>query len=131
MINIHRQSVNVSRKELLAKLKENLAVHQKDYEEACVGYKTLLERSLVEFLTKCKSLNEDGVLKLQIPNPSKPVSHEKEYREIIDMMEVSVDDVINLDSESFKAYFKNEWAWSGSFNATATMYKSALGGTVN
>jgi hypothetical protein len=35
-----------------------------------------------------------------------------------------VDDVINLDSESFKAYVKNEWSWSKSFDVTATMYKS-------
>lgn len=38
MMNIRQRSVNVSRVELLAKLKENLATHRKEYQEALVEY---------------------------------------------------------------------------------------------
>jgi len=40
------------------------------------------------------------------------------------MMEMSVDENINLDSQSFKAFVKNEWAWSYNFAKTTTLYKS-------
>lgn len=126
MITSGRNSVNVSRKDLLAKLKENVVIHKKDYEEALLGYKIKLIEDLNNKLKEVGNSTPETITKIHPVSFSRPASYEKEYNEIIDMMEASVDEVINLDGPSFRSYFKNEWSWSDSFNASATMYKNAL-----
>ncbi len=132
MITSGRNSVNVSRIALLEQLKKNLAIHKTDYIEALAGYKVKLIADLKATLTKVESSTPEQVLNVSAVAFSRPISHEDDYNEIIDMMEVSVDEVINLDASSFKSYFKNEWSWSGGFNTQATMYKSAaMGASLN
>ncbi len=128
MINQGRNSVNVSRVALLAKLKENVAIHKKDYEEALIGYKIKLVADIKAALLVAEKASLEKIHLLAAPRYDYPRSYEAEYNEIIDMMEVSVDDVINLDATSFKQYFKNEWSWSSHFNSSATMYKAMASG---
>ena len=128
MITQGRHSVNVSRKELLDKLYENVAIHKKDYAEAVIGYKIKLIQDLKAKLAEVENSDPNDTLKINQVVFNRPASYENDYNEIIDMMEVSVDDVINLDASSFKSYFKNEWSWSGGFNASATLYKNAAAG---
>jgi CO dehydrogenase/acetyl-CoA synthase alpha subunit len=128
MITQGRHSVNVSRKDLLAKLKENVAIHKKDYAEALIGYKIKLVADLKAALEIAEKTPLEKIQSLSAPRYDYPRNYESEYNEIIDMMEVSVDDVIQLDSSSFKQYFKNEWAWSSQFNSSATLYKAAAFG---
>lgn len=92
-MNIRQRSVNVSRVELLEKLKQNLELHRAEYKEA-----------LAEFHTR---LLED--LKLAQKKVSKVEN---------------VEDLKNfhLDSESFRAYIKNEWQWQATFAAAKMAY---------
>lgn len=124
MMHSGRHSVNVSRKDLLAKLKENREIHKKDYQEALIGYQIKLTADLEKALAEVKTINVSRLNTLHAVSYDCPRSYDTEYRKIIDMMEVSVDDVINLDSQSFEQYFKNEWSWSDHFNNSATMYKA-------
>jgi hypothetical protein len=109
---------------LLEKLKQNLEIHKKDYIEACEGYKIKLAKDLEDALKVVQGTNPLQLKHLRAVVFNAPVNHETEYQEIIDMMEHSVDDTINLDSSDFKSYFKNEWAWSGAVNSTNSLYKS-------
>lgn len=124
MMHSGRHSVNVSRKDLLAKLKENREIHKKDYQEALVGYKIKLVADLKHALDQAERMPVERMQTLRAVPFDCPRSYEAEYNEIIDMMEVSVDDVINLDSSDFKSYFKNEWSWSNGFTMSANLYKS-------
>lgn len=124
MITQGRNSVNVSRKDLLAKLLENREIHRKDYAEAVIGYKIKLLQDLKDKLAEVGNSTPESIVKISSVSFNRPANYEGEYDEIIDMMEVSVDEVINLDASSFKSYFKNEWSWSNGFNAAATLYKS-------
>jgi hypothetical protein len=124
MINIRQRSVNVARVELLTKLKENLEVHKVDFLEAIEGYKTKL---ILDLKAKaiCVAALEPCQLKDLEPVPfNYPEDHTSEYIDMIEMLEMSVDETINLDSESFKAYIKNEWPWSSRVNTTNNFYKS-------
>ena len=122
MMNIRQRSVNVSRVELLEKLKQNLEAHRKEYEEALVEYHTRLQEDLKLALKKVGRVVDIEELKSFRFSVAFPQNHEKDYEEVIEMLEMSVDEHINLDSESFKAYIKNEWSWASSFNASKMAY---------
>jgi hypothetical protein len=125
MMQANQKSVNVKRTELLKKLKSNLAEHEQDHQEALVGYKIKLMKDLQATLKKVKAAEYEDLSKyssLRFDQP--PVSYSNEYREVIAMMEMSVDEHINLDSTSFKSYILNQWSWSNLVNSTNTLYKS-------
>ncbi len=130
MITQNRHSVNVLRKELLDKLRENVEIHKKDYAEACIGYRIKLVADLKKALVLAETVHDTKLHNLRAVAYDHPRSYENEYNEIIDMMEASVDDVIQLDSTSFKQYFKNEWSWSNHFNTANSLYKSVAAGAV-
>ena len=127
MITMHNRSVNVDRKELLKCLKVNLETHKKDYEEAVQGYKTKLIIDLDNAINLVKTTNPHDLKSFTPVQFNFPPCHISDYEEIISMLEMSVDVNINLDSDSFKAYAKNEWSWSRGFNITANLYKSFNG----
>ncbi len=116
--------VNVDKYELLEKLKENLEIHKKDYLEAVEGYKIKLLEDLTAAKAAVEGLQAAELKGLQAVTFNFPVSHEADYVEVIDMLEVSTDEEIELDSTSFRAYFKNEWNWSRGFEMTANLYKT-------
>ena len=125
MITMHSQSVNVSRVELLAKLRENLATHRVEYAEAVADYQDRLLADLklaTKKVSKIKDVQDLKNFKFSLPYP---VSYEKSFTDIIEMLEMSVDETIELDAQSFRAYIKNEWAWRSQFDATRQSYKAA------
>lgn len=131
MITANQRSVNVNRLQLLECLKKNLEIHKKDYQEALVGYKVKLEKDLTDALESLSSLKETELKGFNVEFQH-PVSHENSYVEVIEMMEMSVDENINLDSQSFRAFIKNDWPWSINFNSTTTLYKSyAVGASLS
>lgn len=123
MFNSHKQSVNVRRLDLIDVLKTNRTTHIASYNDAVEGFQEKMIDVLKETLKKAKR----GELKYLSVSLQAPQTHEQEYADAIEMLEVSVDDVINLDSDMFKAYYKDQWAWSRGFNELVGTY-SKLGG---
>lgn len=125
MLNMHTQSVNVKRTDLLAALKSNLESHLSEYREARADYQAKVFAELGAALERAKY----GDFSKVVVNIAAPVSHEQDFIEVIEMMELSVDDTIQLDRDAFKAYFKNEWPWKKAFESMAASYKfgGALG----
>lgn len=122
MMNIRQRSVNVNRLELLAKLKENLALHRAEYQEALTEFQTRLIEDLKLAHKKVSKVEKVEDLRNFSFDIQFPQNHEREYAEVIEMLEMSVDDTINLDAESFKAYIKNEWQWQHHFRAAKASY---------
>lgn len=122
MLNLRNQTVNVNRLELLKALKTGMELHNKQYAEAVTDYKLAVKVFMRGALERVEADNfKDLVLQLQ-----KPVNKESEYLDVIEMLEVSVDDTIQLDKESYKAFYKNEWSWSQGFAASAALYKTMI-----
>lgn len=117
----HNKSVNVERLAMVAAIKNGLAIHQAAYNEALADFK---EYALLE-VTKLQTAIAAGDFTRTSINLSVPQSHVQEFEDAIEIFEMSVDDNINIDIETFKAYFKNEWSWSRSFEVGAALYKSA------
>jgi beta-xylosidase len=125
MMNIRQRSVNVNRLELLAKLRANLETHKAEYAEALAEYQQRLLDDLKLAAKKVAKVTDPNELKnfrFSVPFPQ---NHEADYAEVIEMLEMSVDETINLDSESFKAYIKNEWHWQTQFTAAKMAYVTA------
>lgn len=122
MRGIAGRTVNVKRTELLEALRKNKEVHLAEFKEATEDFKKALVAELQKNLKLAKAEKLD---KLQI-SMYPPTDYSDQYQEVIDMLEVSVDDTISLDSEAFKAYYKNEWSWTGQFKMMAATYKGAL-----
>lgn len=120
MLNMHNQSVTVQRDDLLSALKANLNAHRKQFAEATFDYQALVKRELAAALARA----EGGDFSKVDVNVPKPQGHEQDFLDVIDMMEMSVDETIKLDRESFKAYFRNEWPWKRHFDILAQSYKS-------
>lgn len=120
MINLHSKSVNVTRADLIAALKTNMQKHVAEYNEAVSDYQAKVIADLAAALDRAKA----GDFSKVSVSVQRPESHEQEFIDIIDMMEMSVDETINLESSAFKAYFRNEWPWKKAFDLIATSYKS-------
>lgn len=123
MLNVRQQTVNVNRSELIAALRVNRDAHKAEYEEAVKAYQETVIRKLTETLERAKS----GDFKNISIHLAQPESHEKDFTDVIEMMEMSVDETIKLDGEAFRAYFKNEWVWKHSFDTLASTYKLSAG----
>lgn len=124
MFNMRTQSVNVSRLQLLSVLKTNLKQHLADYEKALQGY----QLEVVETLEATLARVREGDFSKVTVSVQKPESHEQEFLDVIEMMEMSVDETINLDRDAFRAYIKNDWPWSQQFSAISASYIAKLAG---
>lgn len=124
MLNMRQQTVNVDRLQLIAALKSGLEAHRAEYAEAKADYDVAVVKFLSEALERAKAGNHsDLVLRL-----TKPENHTRDYTNIIELLEVSVDETIQLDSDAFRAYYKGEWSWKSAFGASASTLKSYLAG---
>lgn len=124
MINLRQQTVNVRRLDLINALKGGLSLHRSQFIEADLDYKA----AVLAFQEAARERTANGDFSDFRMNLHAPENKSQEYVDIIEMMEVSVDDVVQIDKEAFKAFYKNEWPWSAGFLAASAGYKSALGG---
>lgn len=124
MLNMHSQTVSVRRDALLAAMRENLTAHRLAFSEATSDYRELVRAELHAALQR----TDNGDFSKVVVNVPAPESHEKDFLDVIEMMEQSVDDTIKLDRDAFSAYFKNEWPWKLRFDALMKSYKTGAAG---
>lgn len=122
MLNLRQQTVNVNRVELIEALSTGLQLHETAYNEALQDYR----KAVVEFMDAAAARARAGDFADLRLNLHAPTYKGDEYRDMIDLLSVSVDETIQLDSEAYKAYYRNEWPWSRDFAASAMTYKSVL-----
>lgn len=120
---INKQSINISRSVLIEKLKEGLLDHQSEYKEALTDYKL----AVVKFMKEAYERAVEGDFKNLTPTFNQPVNHESDYKNVIELMEYSVDENINLDADAFRAYIKGEWFWKSQFTLSSSLIKSYIG----
>ena len=115
--------VKVDKNDLLSVLKTNRDKHEKDYNDAMGGYRLVAEAQLKKVLKKVKSGEK---FSLYFRDLHEPDSHIKEYQNVIDMLEVSSDQFVQISMEDYLKYYKNEWNWCTSWkfhnSGYATLY---------
>jgi hypothetical protein len=111
-------TIRVSKKELLTKLKENRDIHKTSFVEIHKGYKA----KVVEKLTDALQLATDDkeyITNLGIYEPS---HHLSDYDTAIGMLTMSLDDEIILTRSEFLNYIEDKWDWKSSYLAVSGVY---------
>lgn len=124
MLNLNHQTVNVNRFELIIALKAGLIAHREQY----VTLRAEYEAAVIKFTTDAARRAKKGDFTNLVLNISAPKNHSGIYEDVIEMLEVSVDETIQLDKDAYKAYYKNQWSWSAGLEAMGAAYKSIIGG---
>jgi hypothetical protein len=106
--------VIVQRGKLLERLGENREKHRAIFESALEGYRS---RAIVEL----DAMLEDAKAGRQIRRMVsliEPEDHTEDYDRVIDMLEMSVNDEIEISAQEFAQYVRDDWAWKRAFYAS-------------
>lgn len=114
--------VKVNKTKLLETLRENLSKHVTAHKEALETWKKKASDHVATL--------SDKILKGEIRDigsavscvNDRPVSYAPSYEKVIKMLEYSVDDVIELESEDFDRYVGDNWEWKQSFLLNSSKY---------
>jgi hypothetical protein len=116
-------AVKINRIELLGIVRENKEKHVKEYIESVEDYKKAALKIAEANLALVQTGDLDKIAKIHT-QPQKPVSYETSYTRAIRMLELSVEDVIEVEEDVFNQLVLDEWAWKNMFTASASLYKS-------
>lgn len=115
------RDVRVNKADLLKIVQSNRNNHRKIFQEAQEGFKKEVIKQLEMRLTDAKNGKRiNGSFHLEAP-----IDQTREYDRVISMLNMSVDDIVELDEESYAQYVLDQWAWRHSF----LMSNSAYSGT--
>jgi methionine synthase II (cobalamin-independent) len=112
------KTIKVNKFDLLTKLRENLEKHVSDYSKAIKKYYDDLADALLETSRE----ETPDLSKLWQEFNDKPRSYENEYKKTIEMVEWSVDDLLELDQTEFSCYILDNWTWKASFTTSNAKY---------
>lgn len=113
-------AIKVQKAELLEKLKGNRAAHSAQFDQASAGYRAKVIEALESRLKDARA----GKLPQLIFNLPMPVDQTKAYDRVIGMLELSVEDIIELEEHDYQQYVLDEWSWSHATTASNTFYIS-------
>lgn len=115
-------AIKMKRTELLVIVRENMAKHVKEYLEAVEDYKKLVLKQCTDNLKVAKSGDLDTFQKIKTL-PPRPNSYESSYKRAIRMLELSIEDVIEVEEDVFNQLVLDEWSWKNSFTTSNSLYK--------
>jgi len=97
------RTILLKKDELIAKIKENKEIHEKEYEEAVKAYKKEALKQLAEQTKKVEQGALDAKLELVTPQ-----NRSENYDKIIEMFEWDVRDEVELSQGEFLEYVQDE-----------------------
>jgi phage host-nuclease inhibitor protein Gam len=121
MRNTNEKTITVKREDLLAKLKENKDIHEKEYAELQEAYLDACEQKAKELVvvTKCRNFDSSSSF---WERPQKPSCHIEDYEVAIGMFEMEVNDEVVITQSEFEQYVLDKWTWARSFALSKTAY---------
>lgn len=137
------KKVTVRKIELLEKVQANYRKHKEDFAAACRGYaedaRNLLNQRSEEIAAAIKNASErvarGGLEPAPVVIPAAlfdfrelrvPVTHEKDYEQVIQMLQMSTDDTITLEADEFACYVMDDWSWKREFQQVTSFYKGKV-----
>lgn len=116
-------SVKMNRKELLKIVKDNQKKHVAQYEESVADYKIAVVK-LAKANLKLANTGDLSEIRKMKNRIDAPISYEDNYTRAIRMLELSVEDVIEIEEHIFNQLVLDEWGWKQQFTAMSALYKS-------
>ena len=117
------RSVKVNKTELLDIVRKNKVKHVKEFDESVKDYKKGAIAIAKKHVELAKTGELDSIAKIKAM-PQKPTSYETDYDRAIRMLELSVEDVIELEETIFNQLVLDEWTWKNAFATSAALYKT-------
>lgn len=122
MLDLHvSMRIKATREDLLRKLRENRANHATIVAEARKGY---IEKASVELSRRLDQLREGKIVSLDfrlVP----PQDYTSAYDTIIQMLEWSTENEIELSASEFRMFVEDEWSWIDEFLSVSNSYSSS------
>lgn len=116
-------AIKMNRLELLEIVRANKEKHITEFAEAVSDYKILVLK-VAQANAKLAKTADLEKFKQMKALPSSPVSYEDSYRRAIRMLELSVEEIIEVEEDIFNQLVLDEWSWKRSFIAASATYKS-------
>jgi hypothetical protein len=114
------KDVKVNREQLEQKVQENRNAHRAVFEDAQKNYRDLVIEELDKMLADARS-GRKIIRAVLLPEPE---DHTEDYDRVLAMLDMSVDEVIELEEEDFKCYVLDQWGWQRSFASNTMRYSS-------
>jgi len=114
------KNVKIERVKLLGIVTENKQKHITEFAEAVVDYKTAVKKICTYNLSEIDAGRIDKLKEV----PDQPTSYETSYSRAIRMLELSADEIIEVDELTFNQLVLDEWQWKHSFTASNSFYKT-------
>jgi hypothetical protein len=114
-------SVKINRDELLKIVRDNKEKHIKEYNEAVNDFRL----AVIKISNENMEIVNAGKVDIKTL-PAKPVSFESNYVRAIRMLELSVDNVIELNQYDFAKLVLDEWEWKQAFSTSNSTYKALI-----
>jgi hypothetical protein len=114
------KTVKLDKDKLLELVKKNRAGHFTAFEKAFAGYR----QECIEVLElNLRGLRENkGHIVRFMENP--PEDHTSDYDRLILMLEMSVDQIVELDARTFAQYAQDDWDWKEQWGISNSKYIS-------
>jgi len=120
-------AIKMNRITLLDIVRGNLVKHVAEYNEAVEDYKVLAVKLTKENLAFAKVGTLESIAKVK-SLPAAPTSYESNYHRAIRMLELSVEEIIDVEEDVFNQLVLDEWQWKNNFAASNNFYKTSLAG---
>lgn len=111
-------NVTVKKSDLLEIVKKNRVEHREIFEEAVIGYREKMLALLTEMIEDIrKGKQVEHVIRMV-----QPVDQTRDYDRAIRMLNMSVDDTVELDEDTFANLVLDDWSWSRQFYTANSNY---------
>lgn len=110
--------IRVRKSELLDRLQDNRDAHRELFLKAQEGYKVKAIEELEAALARARTNGAEKVF-VMLPFPE---DHTKDYDHIIAMVQMSVDDLFELNQHDFARYVLDDWEWKAGFTQSVMAY---------
>ena len=117
------RDVKINKAELLDIVRANKEKHIKEFAEAVEDFKKAALNIAENNLKLAQTADTEQIARFKAL-PSKPVSYEDSYTRAIRMLELSVDDVIEIEEQIFNQLVLDEWQWKHNFAVSNASYKT-------
>jgi hypothetical protein len=109
------RSVTMRKEELRGLVQANRNNHRRAFEKAIVEYRKAVITELDRMIERVKS---GDVIEhfIRLPQPD---DHTKDYDQVLDMLDYSVDKNIELTHSEFAQYVQDDWGWKDAFTTTS------------
>lgn len=114
------QYVKVRTERLKERLRANRETHQQQFQIAVDGWAkevTQLMQADIEAL-------QTGERRKLTALDSMPADHTADYDVVLEMLEMSVDEIQTLDLVTFRQYVLDDWTWKGHWSVSTAKYLS-------